>query len=106
MLLADLGADVVRVDAAMVEGAAHLITMFYAWLAWGIWKDETLLRLSGPEKAVLPAQFNRRQWPAMKERLAALLRTKTRDESSRIMEGSAVCFAAEISRLGATHAIA
>jgi alpha-methylacyl-CoA racemase len=120
------------VDAAMVEGAAYLITMFYEWLAWGVWQDEPgtnildtgahfydvyetsdgkcvsigsiepqfyaeLLRLSGLDGADLPAQHDRAQWPAMKERLAALFRTKTRDEWCRIMEGTDVCFAPVLS---------
>jgi alpha-methylacyl-CoA racemase len=37
--------------------------------------------------------MDRTQWPAMKERLAAIFRTKTRDEWCRIMEGTDVCFA-------------
>ena len=120
------------VDAAMVEGAAYLITMLYEWIAWGVWKDEPgtnmldtgahfydvyetsdgeyvsigsiepqfyaeLMRLSGLEKEDLPAQFDRAEWPAMKERLAALFHTKTRDEWCRILEGSDVCFAPVLS---------
>jgi alpha-methylacyl-CoA racemase len=37
--------------------------------------------------------MDRSQWPAMKERVAALVKTRTRDEWCRIMEGSDVCFA-------------
>jgi alpha-methylacyl-CoA racemase len=120
------------VDAAMVDGAAYLITMFYEWLAGGVWKDEPgtnildtgahfyevyetsdgkyvsigsiepqfyaeLLRLAGLEKADLPAQSDQNAWPAMKERLGALFRTRTRDEWCRIMEGSDVCFAPVLS---------
>ena len=120
------------VDAAMVDGAAYLMTMFYEWLAWGGWKDQPgtnildtgahfydvyetsdgkyvsigsiepqfyaeLLRLAGLEKEDLPAQSDRAEWPAMKERLAALFRTRTRDEWCRIMEGSDVCFAPVLS---------
>ena len=120
------------VDAAMVDGAAYLMTMFYEWLAWGGWKDQPgtnvldtgahfydvyetsdgkyvsigsiepqfyaeLLRLAGLAKEDLPAQSDRAGWPAMKERLAALFRTRTRDEWCRIMEGSDVCFAPVLS---------
>ncbi|MFN0029793.1 MAG: CaiB/BaiF CoA transferase family protein [Acidimicrobiales bacterium] len=53
-----------------------------------------LLRLSGlGEQADLPPQMDRSQWPAMKERVAALIATKTSDEWCAIMEGSDVCFA-------------
>jgi alpha-methylacyl-CoA racemase len=52
------------------------------------------LRLSGlGEQPDLPPQLDRAQWPAMKERVAALIATKTSDEWCAIMEGSDVCFA-------------
>ena len=47
--------------------------------------------LKGDEN--LPDQFDQSQWPAMSERLAAIFKTKTRDEWCEIMEGSDVCFA-------------
>ena len=37
------------------------------------------------------------QWPALKERLAAIFKQKTRDEWCEIMEGTDVCFAAVLS---------
>jgi len=53
-----------------------------------------LLRLSGlGEQPDLPAQLDQSQWPAMKERVAAVIRTRTRAEWCEIMEGSDVCFA-------------
>ncbi|MDQ3946883.1 MAG: CoA transferase, partial [Actinomycetota bacterium] len=57
-----------------------------------------LLRLTGLDaEADLPAQMDRDAWPAMKERVAAIFRTKTRDEWCRIMEGTDVCFAPVLS---------
>jgi alpha-methylacyl-CoA racemase len=47
----------------------------------------------GLEGEDLPWQMDRTQWPAMKERLAAIFKAKTRDEWCSIMEGSDVCFA-------------
>jgi alpha-methylacyl-CoA racemase len=41
----------------------------------------------------LPWQHDRSQWPAMKERFAALFRTKTRDEWCALLEGTDACFA-------------
>jgi alpha-methylacyl-CoA racemase len=41
----------------------------------------------------LPAQMDRSAWPALKARVAALFKTKTRDEWCRIMEGTDICFA-------------
>ncbi len=58
---------------------------------------QELLRLTGLEGDRLPGQNDRSSWPAMNERLAAIFRTKTRDEWCRIMEGSEVCFAPVLS---------
>ena len=117
------------VDAAMVDGAAVLTTMFHAFRAMGIWNDERgtnlldtgahfydvyetsdgkyvsigsiepqfyaeLLERSGLGGADdLPHQMDRGHWPAMKERLAEIFRTKTRDEWCEVMEHTDVCFA-------------
>ncbi|HEU0171092.1 MAG TPA: CaiB/BaiF CoA-transferase family protein [Acidimicrobiales bacterium] len=116
------------IDAAMVDGAASLMTMTHSFRAMGIWNDERgtnmldtgahyydvyetadgkyvsigsiepqfyaeLLRLTGLEDEELPWQQDRAAWPAMKERLAAIFRSKTRDEWCALMEGSDVCFA-------------
>ncbi len=116
------------VDAAMVDGAALLMSMFWGMRNAGFWSDERgtnlldtgahfyevyecsdgkyvslgsiepqfyaeLLKLSGLGSETLPPQMDRSQWPAMKVRLGALVKTKTRDEWCRIMEGSDVCFA-------------
>jgi alpha-methylacyl-CoA racemase len=120
------------IDAAMVDGAATLMTMTHSFRAMGIWNDERgtnmldtgahfydvyetadgryvsigsiepqfyaeLLRLTGLEDEDLPWQQDRAQWPAMKERLAAIFRAKTRDEWCEIMEGTDVCFAPVLS---------
>jgi alpha-methylacyl-CoA racemase len=47
--------------------------------------------------ADLPSQMDRDHWPAMKERLAAIFKTKTRDEWCAAMEGTDVCFAPVLS---------
>ncbi len=46
------------------------------------------LGLSGVE---LPSQMDRDQWPAMKERFAAIFATKTRDEWTTIFDGTDAC---------------
>jgi alpha-methylacyl-CoA racemase len=56
-----------------------------------------LLRLTGLENQELPRQNDRPSWPGLKERVAAIFRTKTREEWCRIMEGSEVCFAPVLS---------
>jgi alpha-methylacyl-CoA racemase len=121
------------VDAAMVDGAAVLMTMFHSFTAIGMWKEERgtnlldtgapfydvyetsdgkyisvgsiepqfyaeLLRLSGlGEQEGLPHQMDQSQWPAQKERVAAIFRSKTRDEWCEIMEHTDVCFAPVLS---------
>jgi alpha-methylacyl-CoA racemase len=52
-----------------------------------------LLRLSGLQQEELPRQNDKVSWPQLTDRLAAIFRTKTRDEWCRLMEGSEVCFA-------------
>ncbi|MFN8052953.1 MAG: CaiB/BaiF CoA-transferase family protein [Acidimicrobiales bacterium] len=61
-----------------------------------------LLKYTGLEGEDLPSQMDKSQWPALKERLAAIFATKTRDEWSAIMEGTDVCFAPVLSMDEAT----
>jgi alpha-methylacyl-CoA racemase len=115
------------VDAAMVDGAATLMTMIHAFRAGGIWNDsrsanmldtgspfyDTYETSDGQWMAVggieaqfyaalleglgltddpsLPAQNAREEWPAMKERFAAIFKTKSRDEWTAIFDGTDAC---------------
>jgi alpha-methylacyl-CoA racemase len=54
---------------------------FYAALVAGL----------GLEGAELPHQMDRNQWPVMKERFAAIFRSKTRDEWSAVFDGVDAC---------------
>jgi len=58
---------------------------------------EELLELSGLQGQELPNQMDRTAWPAFKERLAKIFKSKTREEWCKIMEGSDVCFAPVLS---------
>ena len=119
------------VDAAMVDGSAVLMTMFWAFKAMGVF-DETraghqparhrraLLRRvpsaatastsrsvrssrsSTPSCCGSPGwrtirefaqQMDKHRWPHLKERLAEVFETKTRDEWCALMEDTDVCFA-------------
>ncbi|HEX2577595.1 MAG TPA: CaiB/BaiF CoA-transferase family protein [Aquihabitans sp.] len=126
------------IDAAMVDGAASLMTMTWSFREMGMWQDERgtnmldtgahfydtyetsdgryvsigsiepqfyreLLRLTGLEGAELPAQHDRSQWPAMKERLAEVFRAKTSAEWCELMEGTDVCFAPVLPMAEAPH---
>jgi alpha-methylacyl-CoA racemase len=53
---------------------------------------EMLQRL-GINDDELPAQMDRSGWPALRERLTDLFRSKTRDEWCEILEGTDACFA-------------
>jgi alpha-methylacyl-CoA racemase len=120
------------VDAAMVDGAASLMTMTYAFRQGGLWSEDRgvnmldtgapfyevyetadgqwfavgaierqfyaeLLRLTGLDGEDLPDQMDRSQWPAMKERFAAVFRTKTRQEWADIFAGTDGCGAPVLS---------
>ncbi|MEE3330931.1 MAG: CaiB/BaiF CoA-transferase family protein [Myxococcota bacterium] len=52
-----------------------------------------LLEKTGLANEELPSQMSRDEWPAFKEKIAAIFKSKTRDEWCEIMEGSDVCFA-------------
>jgi alpha-methylacyl-CoA racemase len=43
-------------------------------------------------KGPVPQQLDRGSWPAMKDRLAEIIRTRTRDEWCELMEGTDACF--------------
>jgi alpha-methylacyl-CoA racemase len=120
------------IDAAMVDGAASLMTIFYALKAAGIWVDEResnvldggahffgayetkdgkyvciasieakfyaeLLQLCGLKDEKMPHQNDRSKWTEMKQRFAAMFKTKTRDQWCEILEGSDSCFAPVLS---------
>ncbi|MDR7296005.1 alpha-methylacyl-CoA racemase [Pelomonas aquatica] len=52
-----------------------------------------LLQRLGLEDVDPAAQQDRHQWPALRERVAARIREKTRDEWTALLEGTNVCFA-------------
>jgi alpha-methylacyl-CoA racemase len=116
------------VDAAMCDGAASLMSMFFDFAAMDRWSTEresnfldggahfygvyqcacgnfisigsiepqfyALLRqLAGLTDDAFDAQMDRTAWPSLKQKLAEIFCTKTRDEWCTIMEGTDVCFA-------------
>jgi len=111
------------VDAAMVDGAASLMTAFFGMMAAGLGSHERgtnildtgahfyevyecadgrwisvaaiegkfyseLLRRLDIDPATLPPQMDREHWPEAKARLAALFKTRTRDEWCGLTRGS------------------
>ena len=116
------------VDAAMCDGSASLMSMFFDLAAVGRWTEKrssnfldggahfygayecacgnfisigsiepqfyALLRQhAGLSDPTFEAQMDPKAWPALKEKLAAVFKSKTRDEWCRIMEGTDICFA-------------
>ena len=54
---------------------------------------ENLIKRLGLAGEDLPEQYDRSSWPAMKERFAAIFKTRTRAEWSAELQGAEVCFA-------------
>jgi alpha-methylacyl-CoA racemase len=120
------------VDAAMIDGAASLMTMFFGLRAagqWGLERGANILDsgaffyevyecADGKHVAVAPieekflaelcrkleldpasfaAPLDPAGWPAAKERLAAIFRTRSQADWCRLLEGSDACFAPVLS---------
>ena len=118
------------IDAAMVDGTAVLMTMFWSLRHLGLFDESApgtnlldtgapfydvyecsdgcyvsigsiegqfyaeLLRLTGLENdPAFAAQMDKASWPDLKDRLAALFRTRSRAEWCELMEMTDVCFA-------------
>ncbi len=62
-----------------------------------------LLEKLGLDPAELPAQYDESRWPELKERIAEVVRTKTRDEWTELLGGTDVCFAPVLSFAEATE---
>src|ERR1700722_11104809 len=116
------------VDAAMCDGAASLMSMFFDMMAMGRWIEgresnfldggahfygvyecacgnfvsigsiepqfyALLRQLAGLTDIGFDAQMDRKAWPALKQKLVNVFKTRTREEWCKLMEGTDVCFA-------------
>src|SRR5260221_2612895 len=116
------------VDAAMCDGAASLMSMFFDMTAIGAWVEGreqnfldggahfygiyqcscggfisigsiepqfyALLREHAAlTDADFDAQMDRNAWPALKEKLTSVVKSKSREDWGKIMEGTDNCFA-------------
>ncbi|MEM1436761.1 MAG: CaiB/BaiF CoA-transferase family protein [Pseudomonadota bacterium] len=120
------------IDAAMIDGAASLMSMFFSMSAAGVFTTDRgsnlldgaahfydtyetsdgkhiclgsiepqfyqlLIEKAELDPAAFAPQMDRSSWGALKERLTAVFKQKTRDEWCAIMEGTDVCFAPVLS---------
>jgi alpha-methylacyl-CoA racemase len=120
------------IDAAMVDGAASLMSVFYGMHAAGFWEDargvnlldsgapfyDTYQTKDGKWIALGPleAEFfrellerlgiadedantrlDRARWPEVKEKIAAVVKTRTRDEWDALLLGTDACYAPVLS---------
>lgn len=116
------------VDAAIVDGTAHLMSMIYSMQSGGYWQDARaanlldggahfygvyecsdgkflsvgaiepqfyaeLLQRIGLSDVDLPQKLSPTDWPALRDRLAAVFKSKTRDQWSDLLEGTDACVA-------------
>ena len=120
------------VDAAMVDGAALLMSLFHSMSSIGMWREEAgvnlldsgtpfydayrtadgkwlaigclepqfyaeWLRICGLDGEDLPGQFDLSGWPVLRERFAAVVATRTRDEWAALVDGTDACVAPVLS---------
>ncbi|MBW3648813.1 MAG: CoA transferase, partial [Actinobacteria bacterium] len=120
------------VDAAMIDGSAALMAMFFSMQARGLMSNErgtNMLDTGAPfyevyetadgqwisigslepqfyaqlrthlglDDELFDNQLDGSQWPAMKERIAEVVRTKTRGEWDEILGDTDVCYAPVLS---------
>ena len=91
-------------EANLLDGGAHFYDTYECsdgkWVAIGSIEPQfyaLLLEKTGMTDPAFGAQMDRSAWPGLKEKLMAVLKTKTRDEWCAIMEGTDDCFAPVLS---------
>lgn len=91
-------------ESNMLDGAAHFYNVYETkdgrYVSIGSIEPQfyaELLEKTGLASESLPDQNDKTGWPTMRDRMAAVFVTKTRDEWVEIMDGSSVCFAPVLS---------
>jgi len=97
-------------DCNMLDGGAHFYGVYECkdgqFVSIGSIEPQfyaLLRKLAGLDDAAYDAQMDAKGWPALKQKLAAVFKSKTRDEWCKIMEGSDVCFAPILTMSEATQ---
>jgi alpha-methylacyl-CoA racemase len=88
----------------LVDGGAHFYGCYETgdgkWLAVGAIEPRFyfhLLERLGIDDPDFSAQLDRERWPELREKMAAVFRTRTRDEWCELLEGSDACAAPVLS---------
>ena len=91
-------------EANLLDGGAHFYDTYACsdgkWVSIGAIEPQfyaLLLEKAGLRDDQFKNQMSREDWPILKEKLASIIKTKTRDEWCALMEGSDVCFAPVLS---------
>ena len=97
-------------DSNMLDGGAHFYGVYECkdgqFISIGSIEPQfyaLLRKLARLDDPAYDAQMDAKGWPALKEKLAAVFKSKTRDEWCKIMEGSDVCFAPILTMSEATQ---
>ena len=97
-------------DSNMLDGGAHFYGVYQCkdgqFVSIGSIEPQfyaLLRKLAGLDDAAYDAQMDAKGWPALKEKLTAVFKSKTRAEWCAIMEGSDVCFAPILTMSEATQ---
>ncbi len=84
----------------LLDGGAHFYDTYQCsdglWIAIGSIEPQfyaLLLEKTGINDPQFKNQMSRAEWPELKEKLATVIRTKTRDEWCALMDATDVCFA-------------
>jgi alpha-methylacyl-CoA racemase len=96
--------------ANLLDGGAPFYATYETadggWLAVGALEPKffaELAQLVGLEARFVQRQYDRRLWPQMREALAAILRSRPRDEWTALFEGSDACVTPVLSMTEATQ---
>ena len=94
----------------MLDGGAHFYDTYETsdgkWVSIGSIEPQfyaLLLDKTGITDPEFQAQMDRSKWPALKAKIAAVIKTKTREEWDKLMEGTDVCYAPVLSLSEAPH---
>jgi len=94
----------------LLDGGAHFYDTYETadgrWVSIGSIEPQfyaLLLELAGLDDPEFQQQMDPALWPDLREKVAAVFKTKTRDEWCEIMEGTDVCFAPVLTMVEATR---